>query len=143
MRQFSYFWLDLRYLIAYNNLLSVIHSAAKQSSVGIFRNRKIEEGKNILQFINRDDFVCLCDVSGKMISSIELSTKLGHWIDTCSKDIVFVIGGSQGVSEDVRNRSDFRLSFSLMTFPHQLMRVVLLEQIYRAFMINNGRAYHK
>ena len=78
-----------------------------------------------------------------MLSSEELAGKLENLAVTGKSDITFIIGGSIGLSEDVMKRSNYALSFSNMTFPHQLMRVILLEQVYRSFRINKGEPYHK
>lgn len=99
-----------------------------------------EEGKNILSKINEKDYVVTLNIKGKKLNSIELA----KFIDTnLSNNLVFVIGGSYGLSEDVLNRSNYSLSFSDLTFPHQLFRILLLEQIYRSFKINNNETYHK
>jgi 23S rRNA (pseudouridine1915-N3)-methyltransferase len=99
-----------------------------------------EEGKNILSKINEKDYVVTLNIKGKKLNSIELA----KFIDTnLSNNLVFVIGGSYGLSEDVQKRSNYSLSFSDLTFPHQLFRILLLEQIYRSFKINNNEAYHK
>lgn len=101
---------------------------------------KLEEGKNILSKIKTTDFVVTLEVLGKKLNSVELSCFIDKNI---SKNIVFVIGGSNGLSEDVLNRSNYSLSFSDLTFPHQLFRILLLEQIYRSFKIINNESYHK
>lgn len=99
-----------------------------------------EEGKNILSKINEKDFVITLEIHGKKVNSIELS----NFIDkNISKNIIFVIGGSYGLSDTVLKRSNYALSFSDLTFPHQLFRVILLEQIYRSFKIINNESYHK
>lgn len=100
----------------------------------------VEEGKNILNKINEKDFVVTLEINGKNLSSEELSDFINKNI---SRNITFVIGGSNGLSSSVLDRSDYRLSFSKLTFPHQLFRVILLEQIYRSFKIINNEAYHK
>ncbi|MBF0847976.1 23S rRNA (pseudouridine(1915)-N(3))-methyltransferase RlmH, partial [Streptococcus danieliae] len=83
------------------------------------------------------------EILGNNFSSEELASKINFLALQGSSDIVFVIGGSYGLSDEVKSRSDFALSFSRMTFPHQLMRVVLVEQIYRAFKIIKKEPYHK
>ena len=104
---------------------------------------KDKEGKRILENIADKDFVITLEVKGKKLSSEALAEYLENlWVRGHS-DIVFVIGGSLGLSIDVSNRADYKLSFSDMTFPHQLMRVILLEQIYRAYRIKNNEPYHK
>lgn len=100
----------------------------------------LEEGKNILSKINETDFVVTLDIKGNKLDSKELSVFIDK---NLSKNIVFVIGGSYGISDDVKKRSNYALSFSSLTFPHQLFRVILLEQIYRSFKIINNESYHK
>ena len=101
---------------------------------------KIEEGKNILSRISDKDFVVTLEINGNMKSSLELS----NFIDkNISNNLTFIIGGSFGLSEDVLKRSNYSLSFSYLTFPHQLFRIILLEQIYRSFKIINNESYHK
>ncbi len=87
-------------------------------------------------------YVIALAVEGEKLSSEKLAKKLQKLADE-GKDITFVIGSSCGLADEVKNRADYRLSFSDMTFPHQLMRVILAEQVYRAFMINAGSTYHK
>ena len=99
-----------------------------------------EEGKNILSKINEKDFVVTMEINGKKVDSMKLSKFIE---DNLSKQIVFVIGGSYGLSDEVLSRSNYSLSFSDLTFPHQLFRVLLLEQIYRSFKIINNESYHK
>lgn len=99
-----------------------------------------EEGKNILSKINGKDFVITLEIEGNKLNSNELSNFIEKNI---SKNITFVIGGSYGLSDEVKERSNYKLSFSLLTFPHQLFRIILLEQIYRSFKIINNESYHK
>ena len=99
-----------------------------------------EEGKNILSKLNEKDFVITLEIEGKKMDSIELSSFIDKNI---SRNITFVIGGYYGLSKEVKERSDFKLSFSDLTFPHQLFRIILLEQIYRSFRIINNESYHK
>ena len=103
---------------------------------------KEKEGKGILSKIKDGAYVVTLCIEGKELSSEELAKKI-EAISMQSSNIVFVIGGSLGLSDEVKNASSLRLSFGKMTLPHQLMRVVLLEQIYRAFKINNSENYHK
>lgn len=100
------------------------------------------EGRDILSKINSSDYVVALDIQGKELSSEELAAKISDISFNYSR-ISFIIGGSLGLSDDVKRRADLRLSFGRITLPHQLARVVLLEQIYRAFKINAGEAYHK
>ncbi len=101
------------------------------------------EGEDILSKINSDDFVITLEIEGKMISSVELAEKIQNLLTYGKTKIDFVIGGSWGLSDEVKKRSNYALSFSKFTFPHQLMRLVLVEQIYRAFTIINNKEYHK
>lgn len=100
------------------------------------------EGENILNHIKKDDYVISLCIEGKMFDSLELSNSIDE-LKRSSKDIVFIIGSSYGLSGEVKRRSNLKLSFSKMTFPHQLMRLILLEQIYRSFKIINNETYHK
>ncbi len=102
-----------------------------------------KEGEKILNAIkNTDVLISLC-VEGKQMSSEKFSDFLSNECVTGASSFTFVIGGSLGLSEEIKKNSKLRLSFSEMTFPHQLMRVILLEQIYRAFKINANESYHK
>ncbi len=100
------------------------------------------EGNNILRYIKDNEFVFLLDLHGKEISSEEFANKIDQLMINYST-INFVIGGSLGVSEDLRKRSNFKLKLSPMTFTHQMTRIIILEQIYRCFKINNNEVYHK
>ena len=100
------------------------------------------EGTKILSKIKDDEYVIALDISGDSISSTKFAKKISSVFNNYSK-LTFVIGGSYGLSSEVKKRSNYLLSFSKMTFPHQLMRVVLLEQIYRSYKINNNESYHK
>ncbi len=104
---------------------------------------KQKEGDRILAKIGADDYVISLEIKGEMITSEQLASKIDKLITYGNSKIVFVIGGSLGLSDDVQQRSNYALSFSKMTFPHQVMRLVLLEQVYRAFRINRGEPYHK
>jgi 23S rRNA (pseudouridine1915-N3)-methyltransferase len=104
---------------------------------------KIAEGKNILKRIKKESYVTTLEIKGMQLSSEKLSEKISTLGLEGRSDLVFVIGGSLGLSEEVSQRADFKLSFSAMTFPHQMMRVILLEQIYRAFKIIKNESYHK
>lgn len=104
---------------------------------------KDKEGKKILAKIPDDAYVTALAIEGKMLDSVELSEKIEQLGVQGQGHIVFVIGGSLGLSKEVMRRADYALSFSKMTFPHQMMRVILLEQIYRAYRISSGEPYHK
>ncbi len=100
------------------------------------------EGEKILKNISNKDYIITMEIEGKELSSTELADKIDKVFITNS-NITFIIGGSYGLSDEVKKISNFKLSFSKLTFPHQLFRVVLLEQIYRAYKINNNESYHK
>jgi 23S rRNA (pseudouridine1915-N3)-methyltransferase len=104
---------------------------------------KETEGERILSSIKEGFYVILLDLKGQMLDSISLSKKLDEISTYHSSKIAFIIGGSFGVSEDVKKRANYLLSFSKMTFPHQLAKGMLLEQIYRSFKILNNETYHK
>jgi len=107
------------------------------------RQIREREGRRILARIPDGAYVIALAIEGRMPDSIELAEKIERLgVGGCSQ-LVFVIGGSLGLSEAVMQRADYALSFSKMTFPHQLMRVVLLEQIYRSYRIISGQPYHK
>lgn len=101
-----------------------------------------QESKLILDKIDDKSFVILLDIKGKMLSSDDLSKEINKITQTNAK-ITFIVGGSNGVSMDVKNKANMSLSFSPMTFPHQLFRIMLLEQIYRSLAILNNSPYHK
>lgn len=107
------------------------------------RQIKQREGERILKALREDAYVIALDSKGNMPDSVELSRKLESLAVEGRSHIMFVVGGSLGLSEAVLERADERLSFSRMTFPHQLMRVILLEQIYRSYRIMKGEPYHK
>ena len=104
---------------------------------------KNKEGERILSAIKDDAYVCALAIEGKMLDSVELSEKIDRLGIDGTSNITFVIGGSLGLADAVLKRADYKLSFSKMTFPHQLMRVILLEQIYRAYRIMKNEPYHK
>lgn len=104
---------------------------------------KIKEGSKILAKIPKNSFIIALDVKGTQISSEGLAQKINQLGIDGTSDITFIIGGSNGLSSEVLQAANFKLSFSKMTFPHQLFKVILLEQIYRAFKINAGESYHK
>lgn len=102
----------------------------------------VDEKVRILKHIGSKDYVITLEIEGKEITSLELADKLDKTFINNS-NICFVIGGSYGLDREVKDRSNFSLSFSKFTFPHQLFRVILLEQIYRSFKILNNETYHK
>ncbi len=104
---------------------------------------KAEEGKGILSHVKKDTYLVTLEIKGKSLSSEGLAEKMATLAIDGRSNVAFAIGGSLGLSPEVSARADFKLSFSAMTFPHQMIRVFLLEQIYRAFKINRGETYHK
>ena len=104
---------------------------------------KEKEGERILENIKDGSFVIALAIDGAMLDSVELAGKIEKWGISGVSQLVFIIGGSLGLSKEVHSRADYKLSFSKMTFPHQLMRVILLEQIYRSYRIIQGEPYHK
>ena len=104
---------------------------------------RAKEGERILKHIKDDAYVITLEINGKMLSSEDLAEKIDTLGVKGISHIVFVIGGSIGLGKEVLQKSNFALSFSKMTFPHQLMRVILLEQVYRSYRIINGEPYHK
>ena len=101
-----------------------------------------KEGEKILSKIKDNDYVVTLEIEGNSLTSLEFAKKIDNNFNS-NKNLTFVIGGSYGLDESVKSRSDYKLSFSKFTFPHQLFRVILLEQIYRAYKINNNENYHK
>ena len=114
-----------------------------QASETVEEGIRAKEAERILKNIKDDMYVITLEIQGKMLTSEELADKIETLAIQGKSSIAFVIGGSIGLGKAVLDRSDFALSFSRMTFPHQLMRVILLEQIYRGFRIINGEPYHK
>jgi 23S rRNA (pseudouridine1915-N3)-methyltransferase len=104
---------------------------------------KKKEGERILKALKEDSYCIALAIDGNMLSSEELASKIETLGVSGTSHISFIIGGSLGLSEDVLKRADYKLSFSKMTFPHQLMRMILLEQIYRAYRIISNQPYHK
>ena len=101
-----------------------------------------EEAIKIKQHIKNNDYVITLEIEGNMLTSMELADKIDKTFIT-NPNITFIIGGSDGLDDSIKIRSNYKLSFSKFTFPHQLFRVILLEQIYRSFKILNNETYHK
>lgn len=127
----------LKRLSKYTNIqiIEVLDEAIQSKALKV-------ESERILKNVKDNDYVITLDIGGNCLSSIEFADKLSKTF-IHNSNIVFVIGGSYGLDESVKQRSDYALSFSKMTFPHQLFRVILLEQIYRSFKIINNESYHK
>ena len=113
------------------------------ASAALEEQIKEKDGERILAQIKEGAYVAALAIEGEMLDSVELSEKIDKLGVSGVSQIVFVIGGSLGLSQKVLKRADYKLSFSKMTFPHQLMRVILLEQIYRSYRIIHGCPYHK
>jgi 23S rRNA (pseudouridine1915-N3)-methyltransferase len=117
--------------------------APEELSAAEMEQVKQKEGEKLLAKLSQDSYVIALAIDGKMKSSEELADSLDKLATYGKSKIAFVIGGSLGLSDEVLKRADEKLSFSKMTFPHQLMRLILLEQVYRAFRINRNEPYHK
>ena len=102
-----------------------------------------KEAERILKYVKEDAFVITLEIAGKQLTSKEFADKIEQLGVRGISHIIFIIGGSIGLGKEVLEKSDFALSFSKMTFPHQLMRVILLEQVYRSYRIISGQPYHK
>ena len=126
-------------ILEYKKRISKYH---KLEIIELPDNSIEEEGNAILKVINDKDYVITLEIEGQMIDSIEFSNRIEK-IFIEHSNITFIIGGSDGLSDKIKAISNFKLSFSKMTFPHQLFRVMLLEQIYRAFKIMKNETYHK
>ncbi len=103
---------------------------------------KKEEGELILRNIKSTDNVIVLDIIGHELTSLELAEKLEQ-LENKNSDLTFIIGGSYGLSDEVKKRANYSLSFSKLTFPHQLFRVIFLEQLYRTYKIRHNESYHK
>lgn len=114
----------------------------KDYDIGSIDNIKKLESEEILKKINDKDFIITLEIDGKSLDSIEFKDLIDKTLTTNS-NLTFIIGGSYGLHDDVKSRSNYKLSFSKLTFPHQLFRIILLEQIYRAYKIINNESYHK
>lgn len=101
-----------------------------------------KEKESILKYIDGKSYIITLEIEGQQLTSNDLATKIDK-VFIENSNIIFIIGGSYGLHEDIKNISNFKLSFSKLTFPHQLFRVILLEQIYRSFKIMNNESYHK
>lgn len=114
----------------------------EKASEKVEQEIKEKEGQNIISHIKKDSYVIALDLTGKELDSVALSQKIEN-LSISNSSITFIIGGSLGLSKQVLNYCNEKLCFSKMTFPHQLIRIFLLEQIYRAFKISNNETYHK
>ena len=126
-------------ILDYSKRISKYH---KLEVIEVDDSNMHEEKEKILKHVDNKDYVITLEINGNELSSVELANKIDKLFITNS-NICFIIGGSDGLDEDVKKRSNYNLSFSKLTFPHQLFRVFLLEQIYRSFKILNNETYHK
>lgn len=113
-----------------------------KTNISIENEIKTKECNNIIKHIKKDSYIISLDLKGKSFSSEEFSKNIED-ISMISSQITFIIGGSLGLTENILNISNQKICFSKMTFPHQLIRIFLLEQLFRAFKISNGETYHK
>jgi len=127
---------------AVDDYMKRISKYHKLSIIELDDSNIILESEKILKNIDDKDYVVTLDIEGNMLSSTQLSEKIDKQF-IVNSNIVFVIGGSYGLDKKIKERSNYSLSFSKLTFPHQLFRVILLEQIYRCFKILNNETYHK
>lgn len=124
--------------------LSLIEIPAQEiKDEALCEKYKTAEAQKILQNIKQNSFVITMEIKGKNLSSEEFAQKIKELSSLGHNEVVFIIGGANGLDKSVSERSDFKLSFSKMTFTHQLFRVLLYEQIYRAFKINSNENYHR
>ena len=114
-----------------------------QASENVERQIRQKEGERILRYVKDDAYVFTLEIGGTMLDSVAFAKKMETLGIQWKSHLIFIIGGSIGLGEEVLRRSDYALSFSKMTFPHQLMRVILLEQVYRGYRIIEGAPYHK
>ena len=124
------------------NIIEINESVAKVENISNIKKSLEEEGQAIISKI-KNEYVIVLDIDGKEYSTLEFSEKIKNIALKGNSEITFIIGGSYGLNEDVKRKADLRLSFSKLTFPHQLFRLILLEQIYRTFKIINNEPYHK
>jgi 23S rRNA (pseudouridine1915-N3)-methyltransferase len=134
--------LYLSRITKYNPFEIITLPDIKNSSSLPVQELKIKEGKKIIQALNPEDYVVLLDERGKEFSTSEFSKWMEKSFMISRKRIIFVIGGAWGFSDEVYEKADFRISLSKMTFPHQLVRLLFLEQLYRIFTIARGEPYH-
>lgn len=126
-------------LSKYTKLEIIELSDVDDQNTQIILNKEKDE---LIRYIHKGDYIISLDIDGSSMSSVDFSKKIDK-IFSINSNITFIIGGSYGLHQDIKNLSNERISFSKLTFPHQLFRVMLLEQIYRAFKIMNNETYHK
>ncbi len=149
--KFTFIWVgktrDKNWLALQDDFLKRLSHFVKCETVeirdAVGSDAKEKEGNRILKKVNQNAFVCLVDVGGKSVTSDDLAAQIEKWQNAGLKEIAFIIGGATGLSREVATRADFKVSLSFLTFTHEMARVVLIEQLYRAFTIIKGFPYHK
>ncbi len=149
--KFHFIWVgktkDSNWLALQENYLQRLSHFVKFSITEIKDKKPHEtseiEGKRILEKVNPSSFVCLLDVKGRSINSYKLAKELENWQVRGLKEITYIIGGAEGVPSEVVEKANFTLSLSILTFTHEMARVILLEQLYRAYTITKGFPYQK
>jgi len=145
--KFRFLWIgktrDKNWRALQEEYLSRLSHFVKFEIVELKDSGKETEGKLILEKVNQSHFVCLLDVKGRSVSSHALAAEVEKWQNRGLKEVVFVIGGAEGVTSEVVERANNSLSLSFLTLTHEMARVVLLEQLYRAFTIIKGYPYQK
>ncbi len=126
-------------LSKYTNLQIIEVDDINSDNINIILDK---EKELLIKHITSKDYVITLEIEGKQLDSLELAKKI-EGLQIYNSNIVFIIGGSYGLHQQIKDRADFKLSFSKLTFPHQLFRIILLEQIYRAYKIINNESYHK
>jgi len=115
----------------------------KESKTNDINKDLSNEATNISKYIKDKDYIIICDKEGNKLSTEELSVELNKTFNNLTNDLIFIIGSSHGIDQELKNKADYSISFSNLTFPHQLFRVILLEQLYRVFKVLNNESYHK
>lgn len=128
---------------AVNDYVKRINKYHKIEIIEVKDSNINDEKNEILKYINKSDYLISLAIEGKQLSTIEFKDTINNLLIDGKSNITFIIGGSDGISEEIKNISNNLISFSKLTFPHGLFRVILLEQIYRVFKILNNESYHK
>ncbi len=124
-------------------IIEVEEEKSSEANEAIIQQVLQKEGKRLLERMNKEDYVILLDLQGQALNSEEFAHLLEGAMIRGESSFIFIIGGSNGVSNEVKTRADYKLQFSQLTFPHQLFRVMVLEAVYRCFKINHNEKYHK
>jgi len=145
--KFRFIWIgktkDKNWKALQDEYLQRLSYFVKCEVVEVRDSEKEREGKRILEKLNQKTFACVLDVGGRALSSLELAREVENWQNKGIKEISFIVGGADGVSRAVAERADLGLSLSFLTFTHEMARVLLLEQLYRAYSIIKGFPYQK